>query len=413
MGLGQEEGLSPLTAEIISVGEELLRGETIDTNAAEVAQELARHAILCPRRITVGDKRTLLAGQIKAALERADVVFALGGLGPTDDDLTRDAAAEALGVNLVQDPELVQGLRVRIDPKRWSENQLRQAMRPQESDPIANANGTAPGLICRHGQKRLILLPGPPREMLPMLHGAVRELLAELSPVKVARKTLRFAGIGEAALTEQIKDLMSDGNPSVAPYVGIGEVKIRVSASAETDEEAEAMVEPVVAELKEQAGEFLFWEGEESLAEIALKLLKDAGQTIAAAESLTGGLIGGEITSAPGSSAAFRGSIAAYTRKAKADLLGVNTAKLVSEECAKQMAEGARKRFGTDWAISATGEAGPTAEEGEVGEVWIGLAGPDVSRAERHVFKGSREKVRDRAVSAALIALIRALSPTG
>ncbi len=415
-----------MTAEIVSVGTEILLGQIVDTNAQQIGQLLPQFGIAHFWRQTVGDNLDRLTVALRLALSRSDLVFTIGGLGPTQDDLTRDGIARALDDELIHDPEIEAHLRdlFRHRPEAWVGSQLRQAMRPSCSTPLPNPNGTAPGLICEKGGKTVIALPGPKGEFGPMLEGPVREYLARRTQGgTIASRVLRVCGIGEAAIEDRIRHLIHGSNPTVAPYAKIGEVHLRVTAFAPTRQEAERMLEPVAREIRDAFGAAVYAEGSRSLEEVVLDLLRERRATLAVAESCTGGGLGHRITSVPGSSDAFLGGLVTYSNDAKVRLLGVPEGVLsehgaVSGPCAEAMAQGAARALGADYAASITGIAGPDGgtEEKPVGTVWIGTFGPGGARSARFLFRNSRQGVRDRAIQQALILLRERLletSPSG
>lgn len=407
------------TAEIVSVGTELLLGQIVDSDAAELGRVLAACGIDHRHRQTVGDNRTRLVDALRLALSRSDLVFTIGGLGPTQDDLTREGIAEALGLPLVLDEAVAARLRERFAERGWPwlDIQLRQAMRPEGSVPIDNPNGTAPGLVCRAGEKTLIALPGPPAEFLPMLHGPVEHVLRESLPeATIHSRTLRVVGLGESLVEDRLRDLLDSHSPSIATYAKPGEVHVRLTARARTIDEAERIIDPVRREVLTRLQGAVYGEDDQTLESAVVERLRALGQTVALAESCTGGGVGARITSVPGSSEVFVGGVIAYTNRVKQNLLGVDAETLidhgaVSAECAREMALGVLARLGSTWGLSITGIAGPgggTVEK-PVGLVYIGLAGHGGVEATEHRFGGSREIVRQRSGQAALAALLARL----
>lgn len=409
-----------MTAEIVSVGTELLLGQTVDTNAAELGRKLAALGIVHRRRQTVGDNLERAADAIREALGRADTVFTIGGLGPTQDDLTRDAVALALGVSLVHDPEIEAHLRAMFERRRipWTDSQTRQAQRPEGSQPVANPNGTAPGLICERDGKRVIALPGPPNEFGPMVEGPVGEYLAALTGgMALHSRVVRVCGMGESMVERTIRDLVDGENPTVAPYAKLGEVHLRVSTMAPDADSAASVLQPVVATIRERLGKHVYGFDDQPLESAVIGLLRVRKQTLAVAESMTGGGLGGRLTSVEGSSAAFVGGVIAYQAQVKEQLLGVSRELLaahgtVSEACAVAMAEGARVRFETDFALGITGNAGPTVDAAgtRVGTVFIALASSEGTQVVEHEFTGQRGAVRSKAAQGALTMLWFALN---
>jgi len=404
-----------MTAEIVSVGTELLLGQILDTHAPLMARILADCGISCTHRQTVGDNMDRLVAVLQEALGRADMVIAIGGLGPTQDDITRDGIAKALGDDLEIDAATDAKLRAFFAQRKlpWVESNMRQAQRPTSARLIDNPNGTAPGLLCEKNGKVVIALPGPRNEFNPMAEGPVREYLEGVQGEFVIHsRTLRICGIGESAAEEMIKDLMQGGNPTVAPYAHPAEVHLRVTASARTREEADRVIDPMEAAIRERLGHAVYGVNETTLEQAVLAQLKSRDENVAVAESITGGWLGMRFTSVPGSGDSFVGGVITYTPEIKEKLLGVpkellETVGPVSEECARAMAAGVRERLGTTYGISLTGNAGPTSDvDGKpVGLVYIGLASPDGVTVEDIRFRGLREDIRQRSTQWALIAL--------
>jgi nicotinamide-nucleotide amidase len=400
-----------MTAESVSVGTELLLGDTVDTNSAELGKTLAQFGVVHLRRQTVGDNLGRLVEALQLALSRTDLVFTIGGLGPTQDDLTREGIAEAVGVELVFDPGVEAGIRSKLESRRipWVASQSRQAMVLPGAEVLENPNGTAPGLLFRKGGKTVVAMPGPPTEFVPMLHGPVRGYLLSLGLGVVHSRVVRIVGMGESLVEHRLRDLMSSADPSVAPYAKPGEVHVRVTSHGADVEEAAARTDPVVAEVLSRLGDVVYGLDGESLEATVLSLLRSRGETLAVAESCTGGLFGARVTSVPGSSDVFLGGVVSYSNALKESLLGVSRATLevhgaVSEECAREMAAGACARTGASWGVSVTGIAGPDGgtDEKPVGLVFIGVHGPDGTTVERNVFPGGREAVRARSATWAL-----------
>lgn len=411
---------SQLTAEIVSVGTEILLGQIVDSNAARLGELFAELGIRHVFRQTVGDNAERLTGALRLALSRADLVVTIGGLGPTEDDLTREAIAAALDEELVFDEEVAAWLK-EVRAQRglpWVESQLRQAYRPRSGRPIPNPHGTAPGLIVEKGAKTVIALPGPKGEFHPMVDGPVRDYLAGRSGGTIIHsRVLRVCGLGESVVESMLGELVRSTDPTVAPYAKPGEVHLRLTTAARDRDEAMAKIAPMEERIRAILGDAIFGVDATTLEEAVIEQLRVRGETVCVAESCTGGGLGARLTSVPGASAAFRGGIIAYENAVKVRLLGVPPDVLervgaVSEECARAMAGGARERFGTTYAVSITGIAGPEGgtPEKPVGTVWIGVAGPKGVEAERHLFPGLREDVRRRSTQAALVALRRTMS---
>ena len=401
-----------MRAEIISVGTELLLGEIVDTNAVFLSQELAALGIELYHRTTVGDNAQRLKQAITEALDRVDLVITSGGLGPTTDDLTKETVAEALGLALVLDRaslESIEGYFARTG-RRMTENNYKQALIPEGGEALPNAKGTAPGVSVRKGGKWVICLPGPPRELRPMFRDYVRPQLEAKSRGVIRSRVLRLCGIGESVLVEEIADLLSNQtNPTLAPLASAGEVRLRITASAETVAEAETAIADLEYKLRARLGQAIYGVDDDTLESIVVGLLKQCGETLAAAESCTGGLLTSRITDVPGASAVFDRGVVAYSNRSKEELLGIPAAVIeragaVSTEVATLMAQGVRSRTGSDWGIGITGIAGPgggTAEK-PVGLVYYALVGPGVSLVREARFNGDRQQIKRRTTQAVL-----------
>jgi nicotinamide-nucleotide amidase len=404
-----------MNAEIVSVGTELLLGQIVDTHAATMSEILADCGVSCTRRATVGDNWERLQGVLGEALGRVDLVVTIGGLGPTQDDLTRQAIAQVLGDDLVYEPEIALELRQFFETRGlpWSESILRQADRPRSARLLPNDVGTAPGLICEKDGKRVIALPGPRSEFLPMAQGPVREYLARIGGGEVIHsRVLRVCGMGESAIEAKIASLLESANPTVAPYAKAGEVHLRITAKASDRDLADRMIEPLEARIRKILGTHVYGVNEVTLEEATIGLLKERDETVAVAESLTGGWLGERLTSVAGAGDVFLGGIISYDLRVKERLLGVcedtlNRFGPVSAECASEMAEEVRKKVGATYGVSLTGNAGPTSDKDDkpVGLVYVGVAGPGGVAVREQNFRGSRDDIRRRSTQAALVAL--------
>ena len=388
-----------MTAEIVSVGTELLMGQIVDTHAATMGKILAETGITCQRRSTVGDNFDRICSVLTEALSRADIVVTIGGLGPTMDDLTRDAIARALGDELERIPKIEEELRELFTRRklRWAESILRQADKPACARIIPNANGTAPGLICQKNGKTVIALPGPKGEFDPMAFGAVKEFLAELSGEVIHSVLLRVVNMGESHVEDLIKHLMEAESPTVAPYAQPGEVHLRVTAKAKTKEEAAAIIAPTVEEIRSILGSNVFAIDATSLEEALQALMFEKGATVSVAESMTGGELAARLSSAPGSSRVFSGGLIVYSMDAKAKLAGIAPEQLqlegpVSSSVAGVLALSIQLALGTTFAIAVAGNAGPTADTGDkpVGLVYIALAGPNGVEVREQTYRAQR-----------------------
>jgi nicotinamide-nucleotide amidase len=392
-------------AEVVAVGTELLLGQIANTNARWISERLASIGVDVTHHQVVGDNLERIVDCVRLAAGRADVVLVTGGLGPTQDDITRDAIAEMLGVPLLRDPAFEAWLRERFagfGQGPMPESNVRQADVPEGFRLIWPERGSAPGLAgYLPGGGRIYAVAGVPGEMVEMMQGTILPELAELSGAVLVSRVVRCTGIGESRVAELLDDLFTaTDNPSVAFLADAGEVKIRLTAKASERQEAARMLEPIVAEVAGRLGDRVFTTLDERLEEALARLLRDAGRTLACAESLTGGSVAARLTSVPGASDYFVGSAVVYTPDAKHDLLGVSTETIagpgvVSEACAREMAAGARRVFGSDLAIALTGAAGPEPHGGaQPGTVWLALAGDGVDHARTYVAAGDRERVR-------------------
>jgi len=406
-----------MIAEIVSVGTELLMGQIADTNAQYLGALLPELGISHHARQTVGDNQARLVAALRLALSRSDVVFTIGGLGPTQDDLTRDGIAEALGVPLEHDETIAEKLRklFALRGLSWTENQLRQAMVPQGGQPVENPNGSAPGLICEQNGKVVIALPGPKGEFIPMVEGPIRAYLAARFTGQVIHsRLLKVCALGESTVEARLGGLMEGANPSLAPYAKPGEVHLRLTASASDRDAADRLLDPLEASIRGELGWTVFGVDDQTLESVCLDRLAERELSLAVAESVTGGGLGARITDVAGASRVFRGGIVAYNADVKVRLLGLAQDLLdqhgpVSRECAAAMADGARSVLSADVALATTGNAGPTADtDGKpVGLVFVALATPDGTFVEEHRFRSTREVARRRTGQVALTLLYR------
>jgi nicotinamide-nucleotide amidase len=408
--------------EIVGVGTELLLGQIVNTNAAWIGQRLADVGWDCLRHTVVGDNEARIAEVLREALGRADGVIVTGGLGPTQDDVTREAVAAVAGVPLVRRPVLEDWLRERFARMgtRMAEMNLRQADVPEGARYIDNPRGSAPGLIVEVGGKPLYAVPGVPREMEGMLERVVLPDLAARAGEgrAIVSRVLRTAGVGESRLAERLTPLWEaagGGQVTLAYLASAGEVRVRLTAVGATREEALAEIAPVEAKIREELGEIVYGVDDETLEAAVGRLLGERNGTLATAESLTGGLLGGRVTAVAGSSAYYLGGVVAYATEAKAALLGVDRDLLatqgpVSEPAAAAMAEGARRAFGADLGLATTGVAGPTEQDGRpVGTLCLGVADAAGTATATMRAPGDRAQVRAWAATVALDLLRRRL----
>jgi nicotinamide-nucleotide amidase len=409
-----------VNADIVAVGTELLLGQIANTNAQWISERLAEIGVGVHHHQTVGDNVPRIVESITLALSRADVAILTGGLGPTQDDVTREAIADALGRPLERHPELEGMLREKFEGfgREMPESNLRQADVPKGARAILPERGTAPGLAIEDGPKRLYAVPGVPAEMREMMHGAILPELARLGgPSALVSRVVRSTGIGESKVAELLGDLFEEGeNPTVAFLASAGEVKVRLTAAAQSRAEAEELIRPVADEVAKRLGDVAFTTGDEELEQVVGRALRAKRQRVACAESLTGGGLARRLTTAPGASQYFLGSAVCYSSEAKVSVLGVSRETIdgpgvVSEECAREMAAGARRIFDADVAVSVTGVAGPEPHGGQPpGTVWIALDSEERTHARLLRAPGDREQVERWTEQAALDLLRRHLS---
>ena len=369
-------------AEILCIGTEILMGDIVNTNAAYLAKELTNLGITMYHQTVVGDNPKRLKESLALAFSRSDIVITTGGLGPTYDDLSKETIAAYFGRKLQMDEESLQCV-IEFHEKLhipMPENNKKQAMMPEGSVIFPNPNGTAPGCAIEQDGKTAIMLPGPPREMAPMFDHYVVPFLLKGSGRILLSHNLHFYGIGESLLETKLHDLMAKSqNPTVAPYAKTGEVMVRVSAMAQDADEAEQMMKPVIQEIEETVGEFLYGTDVSDLQTAAVQALQQKGLHAATAESCTGGYVSKRLTEVSGSSSVFECGVCTYSNRMKRQLLGVKESTLqqfsaVSPETAAEMAAGARKLSGADIGVAVTGNAGPEPSEGKpVGLVYIAV----------------------------------------
>lgn len=408
-----------MRAEVVGVGTELLLGQIANTNAQWISQRLAEIGVDVLFHDVVGDNHDRIVEVLRLAVGRADAVIITGGLGPTQDDITREAVSEVAGVPLIRRPEIEEWLRRRFERmgRDMPASNLRQADVPEGADVIENERGSAPGLVVRTGEATIFALPGVPAEMRQMVRAAVVPLLAERAgPAGIASRQIRCVGMAESKIAELLDDLFHGStNPTVAYLAGGGEVRVRLTAKARTLGDAEDLIRPLAEEVAARLGDVVYSTGDEELEHVIGRELRAVRKTVACAESLTGGGVAKRLSAAPGSSAYFRGSAVVYTTEAKRSLLGVSAETLeregvVSEACAREMAAGARRIFDADVSVSLTGSAGPEPHEGaRPGIVWIALEADDVAHARELRAPGDRATVLRWSEQAALDLLRRYL----
>ena len=410
-------------AEIICVGTELLLGNILNSNAQFLAQELARLGIAHYHQTVVGDNPERLKKVVQIACDRANLLIFTGGLGPTPDDLTHATLADCFGVSLVEHPEILADIARKFAERgrEMTANNRKQALLPEGAQTLTNAGGSAPGIIWQPQSDLTILtFPGVPAELKYMWRDVAVPYLTSQGWVKntVHSRTLKFWGVSESALAEKVGQFFDLQNPTVAPYANLGEVKLRISAFADSEMVAREMIGPIEAQLREIGGMDCYGADEDTLASVVGQLLQKNNATLAVAESCTGGGLGEMITRVSGSSSYFWGGAIAYDNSVKINLLGVRPEDLahhgaVSHPVAQQMAVGIRDRLNTTWGLSITGIAGPTGETPEkpVGLVYIGLAGNHGVESFEHRLGGlrGRDWVRHLSACSALDHLRRSL----
>ena len=394
------------TAELLAVGTELLLGNILNSDARDLSRLLAAMGINVHYHSVVGDNSGRLKAAVELAKSRADILITTGGLGPTCDDLTKQVLAEAFGKKLVFHPECADAIRAYFSRsgRAMTDNNLQQAYLPEGCTILENNWGTAPGCAFQSGDNYVIMLPGPPRECVPMFREKAAPWLARLSEGVIRSRTLRVFGSGESEVETLLRDRMNAlTNPTLAPYAKEGEVELRITAKAATKDEAAALIAPVETEVRTLLGSLVYGADVTSLEQVVLGQLKEKGLTLGTAESCTGGLIAKRMTDLPGASAVFRGGVVSYVNDVKRDVLGVPQALLdeqgaVCADVAEAMARGARRVLGCDLAVSATGVAGPDSDErgNPVGLVYVALAGPEGCWVRKLNLAGPGDR-RDRA----------------
>ncbi|MCI0818018.1 MAG: competence/damage-inducible protein A [Chloroflexi bacterium] len=413
-----------MKAELISVGTELLLGEIVDTNASWIAARLPRIGLDLYHKSVVGDNLERVVDTIERALSRSDVVIMTGGLGPTEDDLTREAIAEALGEEMFVDPDMERALRAFFSARGvdFAESNVKQAKLIPSASALANPRGTAPGWFVEknraEGERYIIAMPGVPAEMYRMWENEVAPRLREMTGEVLITRVLKTAAVSEAKIDEMLSPLLKSTNPSVGIYAKIDGVHARIGAKAATEEEARALIAPVEEEARRILGPAVWGADEETLEAAVGQMLRERGQTVATMESCTGGLLSSAITDVDGSSEYFKGGYVAYTTELKV-ALGVDQAivdehGLISSETAGEMARAAREALGADYGVGVTGIAGPDAVEGKPpGTIHVAIH--DGTRAETITYTYNQGRVvnKRRAVNASLFLLRRTLLAAG
>lgn len=409
-----------MTVELICVGTELLLGNIVNTNAAFISEKCAMLGLSMFYQSVVGDNESRLKELLKTAKDRSDIVILCGGLGPTQDDLTKETAAKVMGRPLVEDARARQEIEsfMAKRSRNVTENNWKQALVPKDSKVLYNPNGTAPGIIMEEGEQRIILLPGPPNELIPMFEEQVYPYLHAIQPETICSKMVKLCGIGESSAETKILDLIEgQTNPTVAPYAKTGEVHLRLTAKAASEAEAYQLIVPVEEELKQRFGKLIYTDDPTVTLEMAVyELLKAHNLTVTCAESCTGGLLAGRLINVPGISTYLKESYVTYSNEAKEKLLNVPADTLqqygaVSPQTAEAMAVGGAKAAGTDLCIAVTGIAGPDGGtmDKPVGLVYMSCYCQGKLYTEKNQYTGSRSKIREYSVASALTLLRRAI----
>lgn len=376
-----------MNCELISVGTEILLGDIVNTNAQFLSRELAQLGINVLFQCTVGDNRERLLSVLKEALERNDILLLTGGLGPTPDDMTKEVCAEFFGKELILHEPSLKKIEDFFAVKNITmpESNKKQALIPEDAIILENKNGTAPGCIMEKDGKAIIILPGPPKEMVPMFLDAVKPYLKKLSYETIVSHNIRTFGIGESAMTELVSDLLESSNPTVAPYAKNGEALLRITAKSENEQAAEALLTPVVKEIEKRLGSYIYGIDVASVEEATVKLLKDKNLTVAFAESCTGGLCAKRVTDVSGASSVFHCGVVSYSNEIKNSVLGVSKLNLdrygaVSDIVAAEMALGVKKLSEATFGVAITGMAGPTSDDPEipVGTIYIAVTDGEI-----------------------------------
>jgi len=408
-----------MKGEIIAVGTELLLGNIVNTNAQYLSQKLADLGIDVYYHVVVGDNLKRLTETIKTSLERSDIVITSGGLGPTADDITKEGAAQAMGLKLLPDEESIERIKkIFITTGRiMTENNIKQGYIPEGTVVLENNNGTAPGVLIEKEGKIVIMLPGPPKELYPMFESKVLPYLKSKTDSTIRSKVLRVIGVGESAVEHILKDIFdSQANPTIAPYAKDGEVHLRITAKTGIPEEADSLIAEMEQKVRAILGDNIYGCNEETLEEAVLKLLQKKNLTISLAESCTGGLVASRLTDIPGASASLISGVISYSNESKINMLKVKEETIrkygaVSPQTAEEMAVGAKRLSNTDIGLSITGIAGPDggSVEKPVGLCYIGIAIGKSVNVQKIMLTGNRNRIRWGSSSRALDFLRREL----
>ncbi len=402
-----------MTVELICVGTEILLGNIVNTNAAYLAEKCAELGLACYFQTAVGDNEERLTLVLRTAMERSDIIILSGGLGPTEDDLTKEVATKICGKQLVMHEPSKKAIKKYFEEKgiEPTDNNWKQAMLPEGCIVMENHNGTAPGVILETEKNKVILLPGPPGELCPMFEESVVPYLMKLTSQVICSQTVKICGVGESKVETMVKDLIdAQTNPTIATYAKTGEVHIRVTAAAEDKKSAMKLIKPVVKELKNRFGNDIYsTEQDVTLEKAVVDLLRANDLTVTCVESCTGGMLSARLINVPGVSDIYKSGVITYSNKAKRRILGVKKATLqrygaVSEQTAEEMAKGVVLLTKADVSVAITGIAGPDGgtEEKPVGLVYIACDVKGKVTVKKYRFFGNRTRVRESAVSAAL-----------
>ncbi len=408
-----------MRCEVVAVGTELLLGQIVDTNSSWIGEQLALAGIDCLRHTAVGDNPDRIRAALQESLDRSDAVIVTGGLGPTQDDITRDVIAEVMGVEMIRDPNLVEVISSKFKGRGrpMPENNLRQADLPEGATPIKEMPGTAPGLICPVGEKVIYAVPGVPLEMRQMIEGSIIPDLVSRSGEKsvIRSRVLRTWGQSESGLAEMLAEEIKrldevEGTTLAFLASGMEGLKVRITAKAPTEQDAEAALDTEESQVRTIIGPLVFGIDDENMETVVLEELVSQGLTLATAESMTGGLIATRLTEVPGSSRAFLGSVVSYANSVKQEILNVPEGPVISEQAVLSMAIGVCEVLGADVSVAVTGVAGPDSQEGqEPGVVWIGTCVDGEAKAVEVRFPYNRTMARQLTVITALDILRRRL----
>lgn len=396
-----------MKTEIITVGTEILLGDILNTNTHYLSNELANMGIDVYYQITVGDNEQRLLSQLKESFKRSDLVILTGGLGPTEDDITKEVCAKYFNMEMEfheQSWDKIIEIHNKMNRKP-TENNRKQAYFPKGSLILPNKYGTAPGCIMEKDKKTIIVMPGPPKEMKPMFDNYVKPFLLKDNKNILKSKVLRIIGMGESKIENDLLDLIDKQiNPTIATYAKDGECTVRITAKGKNEKEVESLIEPISNEIKSRFKEKVYGEDDTAIEDEVAKILVDNNLTIAVAESCTGGMVAADLINYPGISSVFMEGCVTYSNKAKMMTLNVkketlNTVGAVSEQCAKEMSEGVAARHNTNIGLSTTGIAGPEGgnEDKPVGLVYMGITINNKTIVKKYIFNGNRQQIRSRA----------------